>query len=65
MIRLAEKNLWILAYALLKNINFIIQAKIHLHKIDAATVLLFAEIYLANQRIIEAFTLLKRELFSY
>ncbi|CAD1477024.1 unnamed protein product, partial [Heterotrigona itama] len=63
LITLAEKNLWVLAYILLEDINIIIQTQMYFHKIDAATIMLIAEIYLANHLAVKAFLLLKQEMY--
>ena len=62
LITLVEKNLWVLANILLEDINILIQTQMYFHKIDAATIMLIAEIYLANQLPVKAFFLLKRKL---
>ncbi|XP_043250610.1 uncharacterized protein LOC122396358 [Colletes gigas] len=57
---LARTECWVLAYKLLKNIDLMLQSNIYFFKPDAATILLFAEIYLANRQPIQAFTLIKQ-----
>lgn len=59
LVTLAEKNLWVLAYTLLEDVNI---TQMYFHKIDAATIMLIAEIYLANHLALKAFFLLKRKL---
>ncbi|XP_076761437.1 uncharacterized protein LOC143429647 [Xylocopa sonorina] len=60
LVDLAEKDLWMLAYILLKNVYIILEPQIYSYELDATTILLFAEIYLANEEAMKAFTLLKR-----
>ncbi|XP_076625531.1 uncharacterized protein LOC143343955 isoform X2 [Colletes latitarsis] len=57
---LARNECWVLAFKLLKNIDIMLQSHIYFFKLDAATILLFAEIYLANRQPIQAFTLIKQ-----
>lgn len=59
---LAENNLWVLAHTLLKDVYFMLKSQINLYQFNAATIMLFAEIYLANQQPVKALTLFKREL---
>ncbi|XP_053982924.1 MATH and LRR domain-containing protein PFE0570w-like isoform X2 [Hylaeus volcanicus] len=56
---LAEKEFWVLALRLLKDIHIMLQMHIRLNELDATTILLFAEIYLANSQPLKVFTLLK------
>lgn len=60
--RLAEMELWVLAFKLLDDVDIMIKMRIRLQEIGAVTLLLLAEIYLANDQPVKAFTLLKREL---
>lgn len=62
LINLTEKNLWVLAYKLFTDMEIILKVYISSHKFDAITIMLFAEINLANQQAEQAFILLKREL---
>ncbi|XP_043522519.1 protein PFF0380w-like [Frieseomelitta varia] len=62
LVTLAEKNLWVLANILLEDINI---TQMYFHKIDAATIMLIAEIYLANHLAIKAFFLLKQTNIIY
>ncbi|XP_076644570.1 uncharacterized protein LOC143354407 [Halictus rubicundus] len=57
---LAERELWVLALALLKSLDGILREKSSLFKFDAAVTMLFCEIYLANRKPMKAFNLLKQ-----
>ncbi|XP_029038226.2 reticulocyte-binding protein homolog 1-like isoform X2 [Osmia bicornis bicornis] len=57
---LTAENYWVLAYTLLKNVYVLLKYKINVHRLDATTIMLFAEIYLANQQPIKALKLLKQ-----
>ncbi|XP_012141183.2 uncharacterized protein LOC105662543 [Megachile rotundata] len=57
---LAENSLWVLAHTLLKDVYIMLKSNINLYQFNAATIMLFAEIYLANQQPVEALTLFKQ-----
>lgn len=59
---LAEKELWVLAFQLLKDIDMVMKLRKRFFQFDAGTILLFIEVYLANQQAIEALALLQSEL---
>ncbi|XP_026672182.1 uncharacterized protein LOC108628238 isoform X2 [Ceratina calcarata] len=62
---LAKEKLWVLAYRLMKDFRIIFESKMEMYKLNAATVLLFAEIYLENKKAFDAFTLVKRTNIIY
>ncbi|KAK1130371.1 hypothetical protein K0M31_018503 [Melipona bicolor] len=62
LVTLAEKNLWVLANILLEDVNI---TQMYFDKIDAATIMLIAEIYLANHLAVKAFFLLKQTNIIY
>ncbi|CAK9812024.1 hypothetical protein ANTPLA_LOCUS7261 [Anthophora plagiata] len=64
--RLAEKNLWVLAYMLLQDILNTLNVKdICSDDYDAATIMLFVEVYMANDKPAKAFSLLKQTNIIY
>ncbi|XP_015429186.1 PREDICTED: uncharacterized protein LOC107185923 [Dufourea novaeangliae] len=65
LVDLVERELWVLALKLLKEIDIMLHESNSFYKFDAATILLFAEIYLANQKPMKAFALLKQSKTIY
>ncbi|XP_076224089.1 uncharacterized protein LOC116433724 isoform X2 [Nomia melanderi] len=65
LVTLAERELWVLAFKLLKNIEILLHEESSLCKFDAGVLMLFAEIYLANHKPLKAYNLLKQSNIIY
>ncbi|XP_078039807.1 uncharacterized protein LOC144471543 [Augochlora pura] len=62
---LAKRQLWVLAFKLLKIIEFVLYDNNYLFNFDAMVVMLFCAIYLMNRKPMKAFTLLKQTNIIY